>query len=107
MAEESGGLATEKRSWKPTKLPATTVNSLVSITHLNTEEGGGGGGDAQRVIQMDRFNRCLSVILGSARRETEVAVRAGGNCVVQPAHKEEEERERDRRKKYKLKTRAV
>lgn len=35
MAEESRGLATEKRSWNPTKLPATTVNSLVSITHLN------------------------------------------------------------------------
>lgn len=35
MAEESSGLATEKRTWKPTKLPATTVNSLVSITHLH------------------------------------------------------------------------
>ncbi len=61
MAEESRGLAAEKRSWKPTKLPATTVNSLVSITHLNTtgEETGreGWGQDTERVIHLDRFNR--------------------------------------------------
>lgn len=98
MAEESRGLATEKRSWNPTKLPATTVNSLVSITYLNTtgREGRGGGGvrkglgegkDEQRLIHIDRLSRWLSVILG---RKTEVTVLAGGGrCTlcVHPIHK--------------------
>lgn len=35
MEEDSRGLTAVKRSWKPTKLPASTVNSLISITHLS------------------------------------------------------------------------
>lgn len=63
MMEESRGLATEKSSWKPTKLPVTTVNSLVSIIHLKTGDthgqvqstgcqspGAGGEVEAPRVV---------------------------------------------------------
>jgi len=62
MKMERRGLTTEKRSWKLTKLPANTVNSLVSITHLKhkeeeegEEEGKGRGGVGGGGVHMDKF----------------------------------------------------
>lgn len=84
MMEESRGLAAEKSSWKPTKLPATTVNSLVSITHLKT---GDREGDTHGQVQS---TDCQSPGAGAEEEAP---------CVVHPVH-EEKEKERNKLKMW-------
>ena len=82
MTAESRGLATENINWNPTKLPATTLNSLVSITHLKEGRGRERGG-RERERERERGGR-------EREREREREIER------EREREKERERERDR-----------